>query len=85
MTESDKPLTGIYEVLDALEAIIKASDLQKRNHLAETIDAYAEDFPDEYYWAIGGQAAAMLHMLLTAIDAACRESKPPPRRRPGLN
>ena len=26
MTESDKPLTGIYEMLDALEAIIKASD-----------------------------------------------------------
>jgi hypothetical protein len=85
MTESDKPLTGIYEILDALEAIIKATDPQKRNHLAETIDAYAEDFPDEYYWALGGQAPAMLHMLLMAIDAACRESKPPPRRRPGLN
>ena len=33
------------ELLDAIEAVIKAADLGKREALARTIDAYAEDFP----------------------------------------
>ena len=78
---TDEPIIGIYELLDAIEGVIKASDPAKRQILAQTIDAYAEQFPDEFYWAIGAQAPMMLHELLTMIDAACRpdsQSKPRP-------
>jgi len=72
-------LTGMYELLDAIEDVIKAADPAKRDVLAKTIDAYADDFPDDFYWAIGAQAPTLLNHLLTMIDAACRpdaQSKP---------
>ena len=59
-------ITGIYELLDAIEAVI---------------DAYAEDFPDDFYWAIGPQAPMLLNHLINTIDSACRpeaQSKPRP-------
>lgn len=80
MAGSDEP-TGMYDLIDALEAVIAAADPAKREALATTIDAYAEDFPDEFYWAIGAQAPTLLYHLVTTIDAACRppsQSKPRP-------
>jgi hypothetical protein len=74
-------LTGIYELLDAVEAVIKAADPVKREALAQTIDAYADDFPDEFFWAVGSQAPMLLNHMLSTIDAACRpevQSKPRP-------
>lgn len=70
---ADEPITGIFELLDAIEAVITAADPEKREALATTIDAYHEDFPEDFHWAIGPQAPAFLHMLVTIIDAACRE------------
>ena len=81
MSKDEEAITGIYELLDAIEAVIKASDPTKRQVLAEIIDAYAEQFPDEFYWAIGAQSPMMLHELLAMIDSACRpdsQSKPRP-------
>ena len=66
-------ITGMYEVLDAIEACIKACDPDKRKQLAETLDAYSEDFPDDFFWAVGPQAPALLHHLLQTVDAASRE------------
>ena len=66
-------ITGMYEVLDAIEACIKACDPDKRKQLAETLDAYSEDFPDDFFWAVGPQAPALLHHLLQTVDVACRE------------
>jgi hypothetical protein len=80
MSEPDQP-TSMFELLDAVEAVIQVADLAKREALAAVIDAYAEDFPDEFYWAIGAQAPSLLQYLLTTIDAACRppsQSKPRP-------
>ena len=37
----DDAITSIYELLDAIEAVIKAADLTKREALTRTIDAYA--------------------------------------------
>ena len=74
-------LTGMYELLDAIEAVVKAADPVKRAGLAHTIDAYSEDFPEEFFWAIGPQSPALLHNMLMAIDACCRpeqQSKPRP-------
>jgi hypothetical protein len=70
---SDEPLTGMYELLDAIEAVIKASDPAKREALASTLDAFAEDCPDDFFWAFGPQAPAFLNNLLMAIDFAVRQ------------
>jgi hypothetical protein len=70
---TDEPITGIYELLDAIEAVIVAADPAKRETLAATIDAYADDFPDDFHWAIGPQAPSFLYHLLMTIDGAARE------------
>ena len=75
----DDAITSIYELLDAIEAVIKAADLTKREALTRTIDAYAEDFPEDFFWATGSQAPMLLHHLFNTIDSACRpeaQSKP---------
>jgi hypothetical protein len=41
ITENDEYLVGMYELLDAVEAVIQAADPAKRQALADTIDAYA--------------------------------------------
>jgi hypothetical protein len=77
----DDDITSIYQLLDAIEAVIKAADPAKREALTRTIDAYAEDFPEDFFWATGSQAPMLLHHLLNTIDSACRpeaQSKPRP-------
>jgi hypothetical protein len=72
-------ITGMYELLDALEAVLRASDPAKREALARTINAYEEDFPEDFHWAIGAQAPVLLYHLMMSIDVACRpeaQSKP---------
>jgi hypothetical protein len=74
-------LTGMYELLDAIEAVISASDPDKRELLAKTIDAYCEDFPDDFFWAIGPQSPTLLSHIVMLINSACRspsQSKPRP-------
>ena len=50
---SEEPFTDMYELIDAIEAVIKAADPAKREALASTIDAYHDDFPEDFHWAIG--------------------------------
>jgi len=71
MTEKDN-YTGMYDLLDAIEEVIKGADPAKREALAQTIDAYADDFPEDFFWAVGGQAPALLHHLMMIIDTASR-------------
>jgi len=49
----EKEITGMYELLDALEETLRAADPAKREAFAKTIDAYQEDFPDDFHWAVG--------------------------------
>src|SRR5262249_50733884 len=73
-------ITGMYEFLDALEEVIKASDPAKRDKLAKTIDAYHDDFPEDFYWAIGASSPTLLSHLVMLIDWACRpDAKSKPR------
>jgi hypothetical protein len=67
----DEP-TGMYELLDALEAVVRASDPAKLEALATTVDAFCEDFPNDFFWASGPQAPTLLHHLMMSIDGACR-------------
>ena len=72
-------MTGMYELLDAIESAIRAADPAKRETLAQTIDAYVEDFPNDFFWATGAQAPTLLYHLIMSIDGACRpdeQSKP---------
>jgi hypothetical protein len=71
-------LIGMYEVLDALRATISSSDPETRAALAKAMNA--EDFPEEFYWAIGAQSPSLLHHLVVAIDSSCRpEAQSEPR------
>jgi hypothetical protein len=47
--------------------------------VAQTVDAYAGDFPEDLWWAVGPQPPTLLSHLVQMIDAACRpdaQSKP---------
>jgi hypothetical protein len=77
----DDDVTSMYEFLDALRDVITSSDPAKRELLAEMIDGYANDFPDDFFWATGAQAPVLLHNLMIEIDSSCRpdaQSKPRP-------
>jgi hypothetical protein len=76
---SEDEIIGMYEVLDALEAVIKAADPSKRKQLAETIDGFHDTFPEEFHWAVGPQSPSLLYHLMMAIDSACREEGSKPR------
>jgi hypothetical protein len=64
-------IVGMYEVLEAVEAVIIASDPAKRAALAQTIDRYHEDFPEEFHWAVGERSPALLYHLFNTIASAC--------------
>jgi hypothetical protein len=69
---TEEPITGMYEFLDALEAAIRSAEPTKREALAETLDDYSGDFPEEFYWAIGAQSPALLNHMMMTIDVSCR-------------
>jgi hypothetical protein len=70
-SEREAPI-GMYQFVNAVEEMIRSADSGKRQALAQIIDAYHEDYPDEFNWATGGQAPALLHNLMLAIDTAGR-------------
>jgi hypothetical protein len=45
----DQKITDMYELLDSIEVIIEAADPAKRKALAQTIDAFAENFPEDFF------------------------------------
>jgi hypothetical protein len=67
---------GMYGLLDALESIIKAAAEDKRKKLGEALDAYVNDFLEEFDWAISGMSPALLHHLMICVDAACHSGLP---------
>jgi hypothetical protein len=79
MEDSMEEMTGMYELLDALREVIKAADPNKREKLAAVVDACADDFAHDFFWATGAQSPTLLSNLLMTIDASCRpdqQSKP---------
>jgi hypothetical protein len=49
----DETIIGMYDVLDALEEVVKAADPAKRAVLAEMVDGYRETFADEFFLGNG--------------------------------
>lgn len=68
-----KEVTGMYELLDALHAVVESAGAKNRALLAKTLDAFAEDFPDEFFWAVGPQSPTMLNSMMGVIDCASRK------------
>lgn len=62
--------TGMYELIGAIEAAVESAEPSKRDALKRTINNYMEDFPDEYFWAIGPQSPTLLHHIMYAIEPA---------------
>jgi hypothetical protein len=60
--------TGMYELLEAIEAAIESAEPVKREALSQTINAYMNDFPEEYFWAVGPQAPTLLHHIMHSIE-----------------
>ena len=79
MPREDSEPTGMYELLEAIETVIKASNPEKREALAATVDAYADDFPEEFFWATGAQAPNLLAHIMLVIDGASRGEGSKPR------
>lgn len=59
-----RKLTGMYELLDALRAVIASGEPSLRQSLIEVFAAYEEDFPEEFAWATGAQAPTLLSNLM---------------------
>jgi hypothetical protein len=60
--------TGMYELLEAIEAAIESAQPEKRELLARTINAYMDDFPEDYFWAIGPQSPTLLSHIMHSIE-----------------
>jgi hypothetical protein len=73
----EENVTDMWEVCDALKGCLQACDPDKRKMLAQTLDAYEADFPDEFFWAVGALSPTLLSGLLMTIDMACRENGKP--------
>jgi hypothetical protein len=54
----------VYDVLDAIKDAIQSADPAKREALAQTLEAYHHDFPEEFHWALGVEAPMLLYHLL---------------------
>src|SRR3954452_10136019 len=64
MAEPEDEVVGVYELLDAIEAVIQAAAPAKREILAKSIDTYPESSPMIFYWKSGSQAPGLLNSLL---------------------
>lgn len=60
--------TGMYELLEAIETAIESAEPAKRKALSDTINAYMNDFPEDYFWAVGPQAPTLLHHVMHSIE-----------------
>lgn len=79
--DDDEELIGMYDVIGALEAVIKAAPNAERASLAAAMEGYAECFPEEFHWATGAQAPSLLFQLMMTMDIASNPASPRPSLR----
>jgi hypothetical protein len=72
-------MTDVCDLCGAIENMIRTADPARRRAVARAFDGYAATFPGNYEWAVSGQAPALLHFLMGAIEMTCQQpSKPKP-------
>jgi len=62
---------SMYQFVNAVEEMIRSSDFEKRQAMARTVDAFHNDYPEEFNLATSGQAPALLHNLMLACLEVC--------------
>ena len=75
--------TDVVDLCAAIECMIRTADPARRKAVARAFDGYAHSFPQNYEWAVSGQAPALLHFLMGAIEMTCAEA-PPKLSKPNL-
>jgi hypothetical protein len=69
MTDNEKT-TAFHDFAEAVGNAIIGLDPAKRALLAETTVAWIRSFPEDYLWASGPQAPALLYRLIAEIEIA---------------
>ena len=64
-------MTDVCDLCAAIENMIRTADPARRRAVARAFDGYAATFPGNYHWAVSGQAPALLHFLMGAIEMTC--------------
>jgi hypothetical protein len=75
-------MTDVVHLCAAIENCLRTADPARRKAVAKAFDGYARSFPQNYEWAIGGQAPALLHFLMGSIEMTCAEA--PSKSKPDL-
>jgi hypothetical protein len=75
-------MTDVCDLCAAIENMIRTADPARRRAVARAFDGYAATFPGNYSWAVSGQAPALLHFLMGAIEMTCAEA--PSKAKPNL-
>jgi hypothetical protein len=69
MTDNEKT-TAFHDFAEATGNAIIGMEPAKRELLAETMVAWIRSFPEDYLWATGPQAPALLYRLMAEIEIA---------------
>jgi hypothetical protein len=64
----------VVKLCAAIENMIRTVDPARRRAVARAFGDYAATFPNNYDWAVSGQAPALLHFLMGAIEMTCQEA-----------
>jgi len=75
-------MTDVVDLCASIENMIRTADPARRRIVARAFDGYARSFPANYEWAVSGQAPALLHFLMGAIEMTCAEA--PSKTKPNL-
>lgn len=75
-------MTDVVDLCASIENMIRTADPARRRTVARAFDGYARSFPANYEWAVSGQAPALLHFLMGAIEMTCAEA--PSKTKPNL-
>jgi hypothetical protein len=75
-------MTDVVDLCAAIENMIRTADPARRRTVARAFAGYARSFPANYEWAVSGQAPALLHFLMGAIEMTCAEA--PSKTKPNL-
>jgi hypothetical protein len=62
----------MYDLLAAIEELIRSADAERKKALAAALDRYIEENAHDFFWAIGPQSPALLHHIVMSIDLSCR-------------
>jgi hypothetical protein len=74
-------MTDVVDLCASIENMIRTAEARRRA-VARAFDGYARSFPQNYDWAVSGQAPALLHFLMGAIEMTCAEA--PSQSKPDL-